>query len=161
MGINGSRYTIAEKFYYIELVNQGEINSNSIQRMYGITGLKHWPLGRSTKELKLKVVLEYLKGNTSYHNCVVNMMFQMLILFISGFISIPVVKNLRLGVRKQRLVMNLNLDTPHHACLSKMRRIMKENRIKASILIVKHDRKAERKEYISNNLFLGSVKNLV
>lgn len=50
--------------------------------------------------------------------------------------------------------MNLNLDTPHHACLSKMRRIMKENRIKASILIVKHDRKAERKEYISNNLFL-------
>ncbi|VDG20452.1 transposase, fragment [Lactobacillus plantarum WCFS1] [Lactiplantibacillus mudanjiangensis] len=41
MGINGSRYTIAEKFYYIELVNQGEINSNSIQRMYGITGLKH------------------------------------------------------------------------------------------------------------------------
>ncbi|MEL1196445.1 helix-turn-helix domain-containing protein, partial [Staphylococcus epidermidis] len=32
----------------------------------GITGLKHRPLGRYTKELKLKVVLEYLKGNTSY-----------------------------------------------------------------------------------------------
>ncbi|VDG24737.1 Transposase [Lactobacillus plantarum ZJ316] [Lactiplantibacillus mudanjiangensis] len=54
----------------------------------------------------------------------------------------------------QRLVMNLNLDTPYYACPSKMRRIMKENGIKASIRIAKRDRKAERKEHISNNLLL-------
>jgi len=60
--------------------------------------------------------------------------------------------NYTLGVN--RLIMNLHCDTNFHACPSKMRRIMKENNIAASIRIAKHDRKAERKEHISHNLLL-------
>ncbi|WP_354630979.1 IS3 family transposase [Levilactobacillus brevis] len=57
-----------------------------------------------------------------------------------------------LGVR--RLMMNLHLDTTYRTSVGKMRRIMRENGIVASIRVAKKDRKAQKKEHISNNLLL-------
>ncbi|WP_350028527.1 IS3 family transposase [Levilactobacillus brevis] len=57
-----------------------------------------------------------------------------------------------LGVR--RLMMNLHLDTTYRTSAGKMRRIMRENGIVASIRVAKKDRKAQKKEHISNNLLL-------
>lgn len=57
-----------------------------------------------------------------------------------------------LGVR--RLMMNLHRDTTYRTSAGKMRRIMRENGIVASIRVAKCDRKAQRKEHISNNLLL-------
>lgn len=60
--------------------------------------------------------------------------------------------NFTFGVK--RLVMYLHRETNFHASESKMRRIMKQNGIKASIRIARHDRKQEKKEMISQNLLL-------
>lgn len=66
--------------------------------------------------------------------------------------TIEAENNYTLGVR--RLMMNLHIDTTYHVSAGKMRRIMRENNIVASIRVAKHDRKAEKKERISNNLLL-------
>ena len=82
MGRKGSRYTIKEKLFYIGLVTQG-MAPNAVQRKYGvehsqvsrwvkryglqgIDGLRHRLMGKYPSELKLKIVLEYLEGHSSY-----------------------------------------------------------------------------------------------
>ncbi|WP_225423570.1 helix-turn-helix domain-containing protein [Levilactobacillus suantsaii] len=82
MGRKSSRYTIDKKLFYIGLVNQGT-SPNAVQRDYGvkddqirqwikrynlegIDGLRYRPIGKYPSNLKLKIVLKYLEGNTSY-----------------------------------------------------------------------------------------------
>lgn len=82
MGRKGSRYSIEKKLFYIGLVVQG-MAPNAIQRKYGvehsqvsrwvknfrlqgIDGLRHRSMGKYPSDLKLKIVLEYLEGHTSY-----------------------------------------------------------------------------------------------
>jgi len=54
----------------------------------------------------------------------------------------------------KRLVAYVNKETPYHVSAGRIRRIMKRHNIKASILVAKHDRKAEHKEYILGNKLL-------
>ncbi len=114
MGRKGSRYTI-EKLFYIGLVTQG-MAPNAVQRKYGvehsqvsrwvkryglqrIDGLRHRLMGKYPSELKLKIVLEYLEGHSSYPlYYAINIIFLTLVLSINGFISILVVNNSPLGV---------------------------------------------------------------
>jgi putative transposase len=54
----------------------------------------------------------------------------------------------------KRLVAYVNNETAYHVSHGKIRRLMRKNNIVASILVAKHDRKAERKEYILGNKLL-------
>ncbi|WP_237756837.1 IS3 family transposase [Levilactobacillus parabrevis] len=54
----------------------------------------------------------------------------------------------------KRLVAYVNKETPYHVSAGRIRRLMKKHNIRASILVAKHDRKAERKEYILGNKLL-------
>jgi putative transposase len=54
----------------------------------------------------------------------------------------------------KRLVDYVNNETTYHVSHGKIRRLMRKNHIVASILVAKHDRKAEHKEYILGNKLL-------
>ena len=54
----------------------------------------------------------------------------------------------------KRLVAYVNNETEYHVSHGKIRRLMSQNGIVASILVAKHDRKAERKEYILGSKLL-------
>nr|WP_263862543.1 IS3 family transposase [Levilactobacillus enshiensis] len=54
----------------------------------------------------------------------------------------------------KRLAMYVNMETSHHVSLNKMRRIMHDYQIVASVRTAKHDRKAEQKQAIFDNKLL-------
>ncbi|WP_263853881.1 IS3 family transposase [Levilactobacillus cerevisiae] len=54
----------------------------------------------------------------------------------------------------KRLVAYVNKETKYHVSAGRIRRLMRKHGIKASILVAKHDRKAERKEFILGNKLL-------
>lgn len=83
MGRKGSRYSLEEKLKIVKLVLEENISSYRIQLIYGIQrgqvkawvssyqksgldGLKRRPFGRYSADFKLKIVHEYLQGNTSF-----------------------------------------------------------------------------------------------
>ena len=54
----------------------------------------------------------------------------------------------------KRLVAYVNKETAYHVSDSRIRRLMKKHNIEASILMAKHDRKAEHKEFTLDNKLL-------
>ncbi|WP_263390499.1 IS3 family transposase [Lactiplantibacillus dongliensis] len=60
----------------------------------------------------------------------------------------------------KRLVAYVNKETDFHVSHGKIRRLMKKHHIVASILVAKHDRKAEHKEFIlGNKLLMANTKH--
>lgn len=51
----------------------------------------------------------------------------------------------------KRLVTYINVETPYHVSHGRVRRIMRKGHIRASIRVAKHDRRAEKKEYLLAN----------
>ena len=86
--------------------------------------LTHEP---SKREIDDKAIVDYIKRLEEKHNYI-------------------------FGVK--RLVSNVNNETAYHVSHGKVRRLMRKHNIVASILVAKHDRQAERKEYILGNKLL-------
>ena len=86
--------------------------------------LTHEP---SKREIDDKAIVDYIKQLEEKHNYI-------------------------FGVK--RLVSYVNNETAYHVSHGKVRRLMKKYNIVASILVAKHDRQAERKEYILGNKLL-------
>lgn len=58
----------------------------------------------------------------------------------------------------KRLVTYINKETPYHVSHGRVRRLMRQGRIRASIRVAKHDRRAERKEFLlANKLYTGDA----
>jgi len=86
--------------------------------------LTHEP---SKREIDDKAIVDYIKQLEEKHNYI-------------------------FGVK--RLVSYVNNETAYHVSHGKVRRLMRKHNIVASILVAKHDRQAERKEYILGNKLL-------
>ncbi|WP_239061559.1 IS3 family transposase [Lacticaseibacillus suibinensis] len=58
----------------------------------------------------------------------------------------------------KRLVTYINAKTPYHVSHGRVRRIMRQGHIQASIRVAKHDRKAEKKEFLlANKLYTADA----
>ncbi|WP_390410685.1 IS3 family transposase [Lacticaseibacillus jixiensis] len=58
----------------------------------------------------------------------------------------------------KRLMTYINAETPYHVSHGRVRRIMRQGHIQASIRVAKHDRKAEKKEFLlTNKLYTADV----